>query len=260
MILFAARAVKTLLLLAVFFAGWRWLRHRLTGRTLLCLGMLAVLFATAANFVSGFVPPVRDEVTLTAQGEKCNDAKEAEVYLAGYTIDGASFTSGESLVIKEGHWFWSGETYAWRPEADSRQPENMTRTVVLRIPVGWNRTLDFSGNAWRGLVQVDNGKGVWICDTYAEKDSVVQIQIGRSETSDLIRNQIRSLAVYSLVFLLLTGFTGYILAKIAAAPDRVIALLKENQGKLLYGGIACAAFLLMFHYAGKYSLWIDELG
>jgi len=255
MILFTARTIKVLLLLVVLFVGWWQFRRRLSKRCLITLGMLAVLLALIANGVSGFIPPMRDRVILTAQGEKCDAAQSSEVYLAGYTADGNSFISGKSLHIKEGHWFWSGETYAWRPETDSRQPDGITRTVVIEIPVGWSRTLNFSGNQWRGKVEINNCTRTWTVDTYSESSSMVSVEIGRSATSDLILNQIRMLAIYAMILL-------------GAAGSMVLTVLKREQIRhwtKRYPGIISIAFIALcqlvvaLYYSGIDSFWLDEL-
>lgn len=258
MILFAARAIKILLLLAVLFIGWRWFHRRLAKQALIWLGILTVSFAVMANFISGSVPPVRDEVTLTAQDEKCNDAKGVEVFLAGYTIDDESFSCGESLVIKEGHWFWEGETYAWRPETDTRQPDGVTRTVVLEIPVGWNRTLDFSGNPWRGVVEINNGVRTWTIDTYSESDSTVPAELGRSKTSDLILNQIRCLAVYLLVLFGLSAVTMAMAYRTVHDPKQIRAWLRRNWEILSYAGIALCSLVFMCAMEDA-QFWYDDI-
>lgn len=259
MILFTACTLKVLLLLAALFVGWRQFHLHLTRRSMISLDILVVLFAAAANFVSGYVPPVRDQVTLTAQGTGSAAAVSTEVYLAGYTVDGDSYTCGESLLIKEGHWFWSGETYAWRPETDSRQPDGVTRTVVLEIPVGWIRTLDFEGNQWRGMVEISGGTGTRTIDTYSESSSAVSAELGRSKTSDLILNQVRYLMVYAA--LMLVWFAGMVFIVRAAlrSAERTQAWLKKNLGKLIYLGISLTTFGFMVLYADRISFWADEL-
>lgn len=259
MILFAVKAVRALLVLTILFGGWVLFRQKLSRKALLQLAVLIVFFAFASNWLAGFLPPLTDEVQLTALGERNDNAKSSEVYLAGYTIDNVSFISGVSLEIVEGHWFWSGETYAWRPEADNRQPDGMTRTVVLKIPVGWSRTLNFSGGIYRGLVEISAGKDRWVEDTYSADYSGRYAGIGRSETSKLIWNQIRYLAVYAVILLLCAVSTYFIVSATLRKPKQARMWLKENNGKLICGGIAFLTFALMFHYADQTSLWVDEM-
>ena len=199
MILFTAAAIKILVFILTLVLCYRIFSERLDKKQLIFLGILVTIFACCANYIANLLPPLTDTVTLTALGEKREEARGMEVYLNGYTIDGEEYLAGKSLEIESGHWFWSGETYAWRPETDSRQPDGMTRTVVLKIPVGWDRTLNFSSSEWRGLVQIDDGYNVWVDDTYAEKSSIKVVQIAKSEIGVLLANQVRYVAVYTAI-------------------------------------------------------------
>lgn len=223
------------------------------------IGILLLSAAILANALSSVTPPIRDQVILTAQDKSRDDAKSTEIYLEGFTIDGKSFLSGESLVIREGHWFWSGKRYAWRPETDPRQPDGMTRKIVLEIPVGWSRTLDFAGHSWRGIIEINNGTKVWTVDTYSKSGSTVSAEIGRSETKDLILNQICRLAVYAISFVSFSACIA-IVVYVCLHPHKNAALwCKRNTEKFLCLGFAVLMFVLMLYYADRTSLWNDEM-
>jgi len=214
-----------------------------------------LICAVAANHVASFLPPMTDIVTLTALGEKQAASGGMEVYLSGYTVDGEKFVSGKSLEIKEGHWFWSGETYAWRPETDTRQPDGVTRTVVLEIPVGWNRTLDFSSNQWRGKVEICAGGETWVIDTYSEKGGTVSEPIAQSQDTVLNLNQLR----YFVLFVVLLTVVIAVAFAIARRLDVLSAFIKRNRWPLIYAAISIAQLLLAMKYAGIDCFWLDEL-
>lgn len=259
MILMSAKAIKILLIGAVLLVNFLMFHKRLSRHKVLCLFILTIIFALFANKIASFTPSLTDQVILTALGENREEAMGQEVYLAGYTIDGKDFNSLDFLDIEEGHWFWSGESYSWRPETDKRQPEGVTRTVILNIPVGWSRSLNFSGNPYRGIVQIQAGGRTWSVDTYSEGNSVKSEWIEKSETSALILNQIRHLAVYAAVLLALSVL-AVILTRVAVRePEASRIWMKEHSGRLIYGGIAIITFFLMFHYAGRFSFWLDEM-
>lgn len=259
MILMAALLFKWVLFLAVGAAGYYILRKRISKITLVWMGVVLVVIAAMANVVSSFVPPLRDEVVLTALGEKCEEAQKEEVFLAGYTIDEKDFLCGKSLEIRGGKWFWKGETYCWRIESDTRQPAGTTRRVILAVPVGWDRTLNFEGDKWRGKVEISIGGRTWTVDTYAKEWEIVSESIGRSDTSMLIWNQVRYLAVYTVVLLIGVVCIAFIMQTILRTPDRARSWLKRNYTKLIYLGIALTAFCLMIHYADRDSFWVDEM-
>ena len=118
MILFTAAAIKILVFILTLVVCYRIFSKRLDKKQLIFFSILVMIFACCANYMSNLLPPLTDTITLTALGEKQEEAKGMEVYLNGYTIDGEEYLAGKSLDIESGHWFWSGETYAWRPETE----------------------------------------------------------------------------------------------------------------------------------------------
>ncbi len=259
MILLTAQLIRILLIIIVLFAGCVFLRKKVQGKILLFYGAIVILLALVSFFASEKLPPITDQVTLTAHNEKREDARGTEVFLAGYTIDGENFHSTSSLEIVEGHWFWTGVCYAWRPETDHRQPEGMTRSVVIKIPVGWSRTLNFSGAARNGKVAITVGNSTDVVDTYSDSVSLREVAIGRSATGALIVNQIRYLAAYAIILFGAAFVVLYLFQRILQAPEQTKTWLNRNGGKLINGGIALITLILMFQWAGKFSLWVDEL-
>lgn len=257
MILSTVFLAKVLLAVGTVVIFFHEFRDRLSRRWLAYITAAILICAVAVNYAVSFLPPMTEEVTLTALGEKQEAAKGMEVYLSGYTIDGKSYISGKSLEIVEGKWFWKGEIYTWRPETDSRQPEGTTRTVVLKIPVGWNRTLDFNSSQYRGKVEISTYEKQWTVDTYSEEGRINSEQIGRSRTTLLLLNQLRRLALYILVFLVLSFWGIRTVQWALEKPEQAREWLDRNSGKIAYGCIALVTFALMVHYADKYSLWYD---
>lgn len=58
---------------------------------------MLLAFGVVAGAVSGLVPPLRDEVTLTALGERREGASAEEIVLTGFTVDGKEYVSGKDL-------------------------------------------------------------------------------------------------------------------------------------------------------------------
>lgn len=259
MILSTVFLAKVLLAVGTVVIFFHEFRDRLSRRWLAYITAAILICAVAVNYAVSFLPPMTEEVTLTALGEKQEAAKGMEVYLSGYTIDGKSYISGKSLEIVEGKWFWKGEIYTWRPETDSRQPEGTTRTVVLKIPVGWNRTLDFNSSQYRGKVEISTYEKQWTVDTYSEEGRINSEQIGRSRTTLLLLNQLRRLALYILAFLVLSFWGIRTVQWALEKPEQAREWLDRNSGKIAYGCIALVTFALMVHYADRVSLWFDEL-
>lgn len=259
MILMTARLIKLALVLgaiigAVWLAQGLWSKKQLSGYVI-----LTVFAAFIANFAASALPPLTDQITLTGMGQKREEAVLDEIFLDGYTVDGRAYVPGKSLQIVDGKWFWIGESYVWRNSTDARQPEGVTASVTVKIPVGWSRTLDFRGGVWRGFVEISSGGKTWIADTYSEDGSAVAVQIGRSETSALLFNQSRYLIMYA-VLLMLWFFVAVSMIQLSVhQPERYRKWMERNAGKPCYAVAALTAFLLMLHFADTYSLGLDEL-
>lgn len=255
MILAASKLLKIFATIVILIVEFKFIGKKLSQRERVSVVLVSIVCAFIANAVSGFFPSMTDEVRITALGEKSKQATNSEVLLSGYTVDGKTYISGTDLQIKDGHWFWIGEKYSWRPESDMRQPEDVTKSITVSIPVGWGRTLDFAGNVYRGKAEISTKDGDYIVDTYAETDEIIHAKVGRSSSADLILNQIYLDAVYVGIFLVLSlgafSFPAFVLNN--------AAIRKKYQGNFIYAGIAITAFVIMLHYSGRFSFWTDEL-
>ena len=252
MILMVLPIVKVLLPVILIAVVYFFLRNRVERFQIIGICVLTIVFALIANWVSSFVPPLRDEITLTALGEKNAEAKAEEVFLQGYTIDGKEYICGKDLDIRDGKWFWTGEVYCWRIESDTRQPEGVTRSITIGIPVGLDRSLNFESNDWRGLVEISASDKTWTVDTFSADGEAVKATISQSAITKLLFNQARYLLVYFIV--LLTQFCLFLRVSIHNP-----LWVNRNGGRIIYLTIAIFAFALMQKYAGVQSLWNDEL-
>ncbi len=218
----------------------------------------AVLLALGvmAGVMSGLMPPLRDEVTLTALGERRKGASAEEVVLAGFTVDGMEYVGGKDLEVRDGKWFWSEEAYCWRIETDTRQPEGVTRSITVGIPVGVERTLNFSSDTWRGLVEISAGGDTWTVDTYSNTPGGKAVDIGRSSTVKLICEPLQHVAAFAVLFWVAYAF---LLIYVRRAGDPSSKRLEKDAGKWIYGGIAVITCALLFHYAKLFPMWNDEL-
>ena len=259
MILATSAIIKVLLVLAVLLLGYRIFRKKLQKKTLVSLGVLILLFAVFANWAVGLVPPLTDTVTLTALGKGREEAENTEIFLKGYTIDGEESLALEDLQISSGHWFWIGDMYCWRPKSDERQPDGVTESVELQIPVGWNRTLNFQSSIYRGEVQIETAENTWVIDTYSEENGEITEQIGRSSTAALIWNQIFKLEVYTLLLVACFSIIWVVARKVLRSPEKAKGWLKRNKGKLTYAFIATVSFIFMTCFSDHTSFWGDEL-
>lgn len=229
-----------------------------------CTKRLAILFtcavvlvaALAGQKIASYVPPLTDTVTITALGEKNEAGSGLEVSLVGFQVDGQDYPLGE---VTEGKWFWNGGVYMWRPETDTRQPEGTTRTIRVAVPVGLERSVRFGCSQWTGKALVEFGDMEVLVDSYAEKYQVGTIEIGASEETDLIRNQIRYVTVYAAVLLFLSGMMVMLALRYLKNRSAGRAWLMKHRSVLTICVIALAQLIFALKYAGVDCFWVDEL-
>ena len=241
MILFTAHLCKILFLLAAMTFTVYLLRKRMPIKRATALACLLVPLAATANYVSGLVPSLTDEVILRALNEKNAASLGYEIVIDGFSVDGENCPVNE---IADGKWFWRGRQYMWRPENDSRQPEGITRQVTLKVPVGWERQIQFSANEYRGAVEVVSAKGIERIDT----SETAAVTIGRSSTKLLIADQTLHLFVYVMAFSLLLVICVYVLQN-----DRL------SRFHMACLGICVISFIFMRIFGARESFAQDEL-
>jgi len=247
------RIAKIVLPLAVIAGGSFWMRNKITKLQAACLLGLIAVFTVIANTVAGLVPPLTDSVTLTALGEKNEGSQGYEIVIDGFEIDGEKYLVDQVI---EGKWIWRGDQYMWRPETDQRQPEGVTRTVVLGVPVGWLRTIQFVVNECRGVVEVSAGGVKQKVDTASN----ASVSIGRSGTTLLILSYLRVLIVYSVVFFLETSLLLWkVYRYIKIMPGGIKEGWQKDRFSISLFTICLAAFFAMMYFCGNKSLWQDEM-
>jgi len=253
LILAAARIGKAVLILGAFCmmllgAG----KKRGTG-VYAALAILTVLFAFAAGHAASFIPPLRDAVRVEALGEKNEAAEYCEVKLCGISIDGVDYPLEDPI---SGQWFWHGDIYMWRPETDERQPAGTTRAITLEIPVGWDRTLHFAQDPHVGLTRITTSSGaVETVDTMTQRT----VQLGRSDTVQLILNQMLFLFVFAAALLIPAGAAAGALGFARKSPARARQWWREKWFYVLLAGLSGIAFTLMIHSNRGRDLFLDDL-
>ncbi|WP_195282972.1 hypothetical protein [Harryflintia acetispora] len=245
--------IKILLFLAISVGTYLWFLHNVERSKMIGFSLAAIAFSIIAGCITAAIPSLTDKVTLTAMGTGREEAENVEVVLNGYIVDGKIYSALESLEIVDGRWFWSGEQYCWRAETDTRQPEGRTRFITIKVPVGYERFLNFQGHVYRGKVKINTEAEEWVVDTYAEPPCILPVSIGRSSYKALILNYGFHLSIYAgILFLLMKATTILLKSKLELG-------ITQNIGKLFYVAIALISFILMVYYVDRVPLWSDEL-
>lgn len=212
--------VRIFLILASLVFAAVLLRRRVSAahRISFCL---AVLSADMFLFAYLPMPSYRyDTVSITALGEKNDAAWGNEAFLKFYSVWGVAQDFPE---ISSGQWFWDNGIYCWREESDGRKPGELSRTIELKLPAGVKRELVFSGNPWRGLVEISCGEFSERVDMYAEEEQEIRVALPDASANDIRYNEwMKTLYILALHMAVSAGvfLIGWLWVKYAAALCR----------------------------------------
>ena len=246
----AAQFAELILLAVMLYAVLKRTKKQKCGRwfrTLLVLFLFAG--SGAGKFVSDLLPPLSDEsLIITALGQAGNNSVYDEIFITGFTADGKNYPINE---IKDGKWFWIGDMYCWRNEADTRQPDGVTRSITLSVPAGRERKINFSSGKWRGLAEIEIRGKKEIIDTGTQSS----FEIPCSGKRALAKNECLKLIVYCAIFFTFAAVSRY------AASNRTKFLQAINTYKwpLIYTGIALPQLFFAIIHSNTVSFWLDEI-
>jgi hypothetical protein len=194
-----------------------------------------------------------ETLTITALNEKNNAAKGTELWLQSVTVEGEDV----SRYPIEGTWYWLGDAMRWDPEASANVPAGVTRSIKIKIPVGWERVASFVTNEWKGKVSVGvDGYGEpVILDCYSEKGGTNHYKLPDSSRGAL-NKEIALKAISALMIGLVSG-VGLYCAFIKRKPIGEFCV--KHYSALIIAGLAIVMFACMRSVVDKCSLWGDEL-
>lgn len=255
MILATMKATKIVFLVLVVYAGINFSCGKVSKEKLVWFGICTAMIATGANIVTGFVPLLSEEVTLTALGEKNSLAQSDEVVLLGMKVDGKEVEIGKA---KTGKWFW-GNHYMWRNEADSRQPAGTTRDITLEVPVGWEREIEFATNQWNGYVQVECLGQTQICDTYSNGEGISSVTLPGSTKRNLILQHTLEIGAYGIILFGWLGVYIFLVKEECFYYQKVKRFVKSHLAYFCCGIVSASMFFQMLSFAERNTFWNDEI-
>lgn len=210
MIKLTVNVVQIILLVSAVTGTVRCLKLKQRRTIALCCCCVAIFSLLSLKFTHEFVG-LKEEITITALNKKCEESKGTEVDIQNLRMDGDVITAYDVI---QGHWYTISNRYSWRPPEDERWDGTATDYITLKVPVGWARSVQFHGNAWRGYVAVEKPDGTTeIVNTYSEESQIYSCWIGRSDTRLLLCNGIINIFSYAMVLGILSGLLIWIIKK-----------------------------------------------
>lgn len=213
------------------------------------------LIASLISFkITNLIPRPTDNITITATGEKNENALSSEVSIKCLKLEGEEIVLDNAV---EGKWFWKGDCYMWRPETDDRQPEGVTRSITLSIPVGLDRALVFDNNAYRGIVEITFNGTTTEYDLYSENSKDFKVKIPTSDSALVYGYKALSFLLFAAVICVLMAFPCFAVLR---KPENIIrAWFANNWDRLYYITLAVLYVIVLQSVSAKGSLWGDEV-
>lgn len=250
--------IAEVLIVIVFLAAFIFFSRKKLSKVYL-VGLSAIILL--CGFVSGklinLVSIPTEPVTLTALDEKNKDATETQIAISKIIVDDKEY---EQKNPSEGKWFWRGDELWWRTPNDSRQPEGVTKTIVLDIPIGNSRKIEFASYFTRGMVEVISGNKTSIVDTYRPKESPnvnAYLYLSPTKSSKVIAFKLFKLFLFAIIIVLLSFYPIFAVFKFGRR--RVDGWIGRNWDKLYYGTISIFYVQVLQSVSAEGSFWCDEL-
>lgn len=182
------------------------MRKRLTHPML--LGICVVSFVISAFFPLRYVLShsfLKEQVSVTALRIK-NDASIGTDVVIQYIDSNHSERKIQNPI--EGKWAWWNGAYKWSEEWE-RQGLDPTDTIVMEVPIGFDRYVTFSTGPSYGKVEIACMETTQMVDLYSEVESLLPVKVPDSYNDDYIKDLILRAAAFVgmeiLVILLVTA-------------------------------------------------------
>lgn len=194
---------------------------------------------------------VYENIKISAINKKNIHSNATDIYLSGFYVKGEFYDAKAT----DGTWMlWNGYL-CWRSENSNSRPRILTDSIVVSIPVGRNRTVEFGAGVNAGIVELSVDGTRHSVDTYASVNMNESYSIQDSSKRLLIRDIILKI----VIFLLISSFSF--------ACIRIGAYIIDNEKTgthkiriAVYATVAIFATILMISEADVHSFWYDELG
>ena len=170
------RWVTFLLELAIagaVIAVWRRLKWRRYKKSTQYAFLVLCVCAVFASFsIAASIPRPQRTLTVTATGEKNENAANSQHYYKDIKLNGESIGLPK---LESGEWTWYKKSYCWFEAGDDRIEGANSDSITLKIDAVEKTELVFTGNKWKGIVEAGiDGKTVRI-DTYMEGETGVKV-------------------------------------------------------------------------------------
>ena len=195
----------------------------------------------------------QEYVTIKAYNAQNANAEGNEIWINSISVYGDLVEIQEPI---EGKWIWDQARLGWRTYD---LPYEITDNIVIGVPLGKERTINFEKNLWRGIVEVIYNGNKQIIDCYAEKDiyETLSVHIEDTNKKAILDEKIRSIVFIILSYIFLSILELVIIILIHSEKIKLWIIRSKNN--LIYGGIAIVSLIFTFCVSKNEMFWGDEI-
>lgn len=249
---FLAEIIISLFLVGGFVVLFR---KKIRKAILLCFVLMIMLFGIFAGNMVNLIPIPTEPVIITALDDKNEESTSTQVGICRIIVDEKEYTNKNP---SQGKWFWRGEELWWRPESDPRQPDGLTRTIVLDVPIGNSRIIELASYPNRGILKVESGDKSEVIDTYVTiGSSNVFTVLAATPLYKVILFKLFKLFIFALIIAALAFYPIFALLKFG--NERVKNWFVRNWDKTYYLIIAILYVAVLQSVSTEGSFWCDEV-
>lgn len=244
MYLTPAHFVEVVVVVTAIGFEWVALRRNVGRKVLIFLAVLTAWYGVFGTFLATEISPVQENVKIIALGTKNAQSTNNHICIIGYTINNVD---SKLKYPVEGKWAWypsakGSSTYfcSWFP-GDKLHPTDATDYIVLQIPTGKNRGIEFLRNPWYGIARVEAGGKIQTVDTWGN-NGTASIFVPDTTHEFYVQAQWKQLPACMTVFVFLTIVTIVITSFITRANHSN----KIQNNKFLFNELVKRDFALKY--------------
>lgn len=198
--------------------------------------LLAVLMIGKINIF-------KDDIVFTALCQEGEESDTTDIFIEYIDCDG---TEVKITDVADGKWYYDNETYFWQSEARNSSLKDITETVTIRVPLGFNREIHFGSHSG-GYVKIQQNGNENVIDTK-------NIRITGLECSNLL--------LVVLQLLIQSGIVLIIVAGSLTGTKYFMEHYQNNEIRMYYMASSSLIVWIVFYmwiYRDRFHFWFDEM-
>lgn len=170
-------------------------KKKLDGRKSFVIAILTYIIGFITIVQMLYFPLFYDEFTITAMKDKHEMSTNSDVFVYGLVVDKKEI---QDIKIAKGLWIDDGEYLVYSPEY-----EDVTKKIIIKVPVGKERNIIFSKAPFCGVVQVEDGKlHSMRYELYSSENKAFYASLPSSDSRVIIVDRISRIGIFMVLLLM----------------------------------------------------------